>query len=210
MQSEGVHRFGILLPPNFSAFSVTCLIEPLRVANRLASKSLYDWKTISLDGQLVTASNGFPLQPDLSIDEPEDFTNVVVCNGGNDGHLFKDRRAIAWLRRFSRHGTRIGAITSGSWILAYAGLLDDRPCTIHWEELTAFRNTFPHLQVTSNLYEVDRSRFTCGGGTAVFDLILHLIAERMGQTFAMHVSEQLSTIESAPLYYADHNNSNSI
>ncbi|MBW8055866.1 MAG: GlxA family transcriptional regulator, partial [Nitrospira sp.] len=38
--------FGFLLVPNYSMIAFSCAIEPLRMANRLSNKHLYQWVTI--------------------------------------------------------------------------------------------------------------------------------------------------------------------
>ena len=190
---RAARRFGLFLTPDFSAFSVSCFVQPFRVANQLSSEKLYEWETISLDSTLVQASNGLSVRPDrpvsdLSAVRELRLTDLVICDGS---HRRGDERVIARLRGLSRHGTRIGAISSGTWVLAHAGLLQGRPCTIHWEELEAFRSAFPELSSSSNLFEVDEACFTCAGGAAALDLALHLVAEHAGRPFALQVSERL-------------------
>jgi transcriptional regulator GlxA family with amidase domain len=180
---------GFLLIPNFSMMAFTSAIEPLRAANRVAGRPIYAWKLISADGAPVRASNGIELVPHASVAQVE-FCPMVVVVSGIDVRAFVDRPSFAWLRRLAKRGAVIGALSTASWILARAGLLTGRRCTIHWEELTSFTEAFPDLDVTGNLYEIDRDRFTCSGGTAALDLMLHLIAENQGHSVAAAVSEQ--------------------
>jgi transcriptional regulator GlxA family with amidase domain len=86
---------------------------------------------------------------------------------------------------------RVGAIDTGTYVLAKAGLLTGHRCTIHWQNLESFRTEFPDLQVTTNLFEIDRKRFSCSGATAALDLMLYLIGNEYGSELAMQVSEQL-------------------
>ena len=84
----------------------------------------------------------------------------------------------------------IGAISSGPFILAEAGLLNGRRCTVHWEYADAFRARFPRLQVTQDLYVIDRGVFTCSGGTAALDMMLHFVQQVAGAELALGVAEQ--------------------
>jgi transcriptional regulator GlxA family with amidase domain len=84
----------------------------------------------------------------------------------------------------------IGAVNLGSYLLARAGLLDGYRCTVHWENLSGFTEAFPHLEATSEIFEIDRDRFTCSGGMAAFDLMLHAIAGQHGFALASAVSDQ--------------------
>ena len=79
---------------------------------------------------------------------------------------------------------------TGAHLLARAGLLNGHKCTIHWENLPGFVEEFPEIDVTADLFEVDRNRLTCSGGTAALDLMLHLIAARHGQELVSKISEQ--------------------
>ena len=64
-------------------------------------------------------------------------------------------------------------------------------CTIHWQCLPGFAETFPEIEVDAEIYRVDRTRFTASGGTAALDLMLHLIEIDHGRDLAIAVAEQL-------------------
>lgn len=183
-----------LLIPDFSMIAFTSAIEPLRIANRLSGRRLYAWRLASRDGAPVAASNGIVIQVEAGIAAHEPtgagpLPTVVLC-GGLGSERFKDPALFAWLRRWDRRGAAIGALCTGAHVLARAGLLDGHRCTIHWENLPGFMEAFPEIDVTADLYEIDRNRFTCSGGTAALDLMLHRIALAHGEELATRVSEQ--------------------
>jgi transcriptional regulator GlxA family with amidase domain len=181
--------YGFYLHPRFSMLAFTSAVEPLRAANRLAGRKLYEWKIISHDGAPVSSSSLIEVLPHGGIDDFEMLANVVVV-AGLSAHHFEDRKLFAWLRRLARRGCRIGALSTGSYTLAKAGLLDGYRCTIHWENLTSFREDFANLEATGELFEIDRGRFTCSGGTAALDLMLSLMALEHGRELATQVAEQ--------------------
>ena len=85
----------------------------------------------------------------------------------------------------------LGAIDTGSFVLAYAGLLlDGYRATTHWECLESLRSQYPRVVIAPGLFAVDRSRITCAGGTAALDMVLHLIRLRHGHRLAAAVAEQ--------------------
>ncbi len=178
-----------LLVPNFSMIAFTAAVEPLRLANRASGKALYEWRLFSADGRQVRASNGIVLQPEGPIERALRLGTVILCSG-IDGHRYRDRGVFACLRRFDRQGADIGALCTGSHVLARAGLLDGYRCTIHWENLAGFEEEFPDIEVTSELFEVDRHRFTCSGGTAALDMMLNMIALQHGRELAAAVADQ--------------------
>ena len=102
---------------------------------------------------------------------------VFVCAGGNPA-LFADRSVFAWLRRLARKGAVIGGISGGPYLLAKAGLLDERRATLHWEHLPAFREAFPDVAVVPSLFEIDGNRITCSGGISALDMMVAIIEKR--------------------------------
>lgn len=171
-------------------------IEALRIANRVSMAELYQWTTISTDGRPIKASNGMIMQVMQSAaetkiiagrDAPYDY--AFVCSGLSvERH--RDRVAESWLRVQDLQACKIGALCTGTYVLALAGLLREHKCVIHWENLSSFREKFPQIDVSSDLYEVDGRVLTCGGATASLDLMLYLIAEEHGHDLAWKVSEQ--------------------
>ncbi len=182
-------RIGFILIPNFSLIAFTSAIEPLRLANRVSAKALYQWRLVSADGQPVTSSCGVVLHPEGAPAAAEDCHTVMVCSGV-EVHRFADKTLLSWLRRADRRGADIGAVCTGAHILARAGLLDGHRCTIHWENLAGFVEAFPEIEVTTELFEIDRKRFTCSGGTGVIDMMLNVIAMQHGHELAAAVADQ--------------------
>ncbi|MEQ8398326.1 GlxA family transcriptional regulator [Thalassobaculum sp.] len=182
-------KIGFLLIRNFSMMAFTSAVEPLRSANRMSGRTLYEWRIISPDGKPVSASNGIEVVPHHAMAEV-DREKILVVVTGIDVQRYEDERILGFMRRIARQGAIMGALCTGSHLLARAGLLDGRRCTIHWENLGGFTEDFPEIEVSSDLYEIDRDRFTCSGGTAALDMMLHLIGRQHGQTLANQVSEQ--------------------
>lgn len=113
---------------------------------------------------------------------------VFVCAGGNPT-TFGDKSTFSWLRRLARQGTTLGGISGGPFLLAKAGLLNDRRATLHWEHLPAFREAFPHVTVVPSLFEIDGNRITCSGGISALDMMVALIERDHGRPLAAAVGD---------------------
>ena len=163
-------------------------LEPLRMANRLAGKELYAWQLLSETGEAVPASNGLLVSPEVSIEDSRGLHALVAC-GGVDVQRTANRNIIGWLQRIAQRRISLGALCTGSYLLARAGLLDGYRSTIHWENLASMREEFPEIVVTTEVMEIDRDRFTCSGGNAPLDIMLNIIAAHHGQELANAISE---------------------
>jgi AraC family carnitine catabolism transcriptional activator len=180
---------GFLLLPKFSMMAFVAALEPLRVANRLAQRTLYRWEIVSTDGAPVAASSNLTLLADRAMEAAPRYDKLVI-SASFEPEAAYDRATAAWLKRQDRAGTALGAIDTGSFLLAWAGLLDGYRATTHWECLDSFAEQFPKVDVGAGLFIIDRTRFTCAGGTAALDMMLHLIRLRHGQQLAAAVSDQ--------------------
>jgi AraC family carnitine catabolism transcriptional activator len=183
---------GFLLLDRFSMMAFTSALEPLRVVNRAAGRELYRWRVFSLDGQPVRASNGLAVMADAPLCDDKEVRSLVVISSF-DPEVHVTGPTIARLRRLARLGVAMGALDTGAWPLAAAGLLDGYRITLHWEAAPAFAASFPRVELSPKLYEIDRDRFTSAGGTSPLDMMLYLIGQRHGNTLARSVTEQLVT-----------------
>lgn len=189
VSSRPIESVGFLLVPAFSLMSYAAAIEPLRAANTIAGKALYRWHHVTPNDEAATASNGAAFFPDSKVNEPlPEFDLLLVCAGGNPAS-FKDERIFKWLRRLARHGVKMGGVSGGPYILARAGLLYGRRCTIHWEHAPAFQEAFPELELTRSLFELDGDRMTCSGGVAGLDMMVALITHDHGYALGAAVGD---------------------
>lgn len=183
-------RIAFFLVPRFSMMAFAAGIEPLRAANRLSGARLFEWLLVSADGQPVEASNGIAVTTQSSLAELDKVDMVIACAGLEAPDVERNVKVHHQLRRLAHHGSMIGAISSGSFLLAEAGLLAKRRCTVHWEYLEAFRARYPQLEVTEDLYVIDGNVFTCSGGTAALDMMVHFVGQLAGSRLALGVAEQ--------------------
>lgn len=190
VEAEGPRLVGIHLVDNFTMMPFASVVECLRLANYVAKKPLFAWRLFSADGGPVRASNGVPVGVDAPLAEMDGMPQVVVCAG--IGVETQDHRAlIARLRRLATYGTQVGSVCVGTFVLAEAGLLDGYRCTTHWEYIPVLRERYPSLDVRDELFQIDRARFTAGGGTAAIDMMLALIAASVGMPVASAVTDVL-------------------
>jgi len=189
VMTGGSLTIGFLLIPGFSLMSYAAAVEPLRAANQLSGRTLYRWWQTAPGTEPALASNGAAIVSNHEFGTQAVAPDLLlVCAGGNPGE-FSDRRTFSWLRRLSMQGVAIGGISGGPFIVARAGLLAKRRCTVHWEHMPAFQEAFPDVLLTRSLFEIDRDRITCAGGVAALDLMVALITRDHGFELGAAVSD---------------------
>ena len=192
-------HFVFFLAPNFSMIAFTMALEPLRLTNRYYGRDVYTWRLISGDGKAVAASNHVECSVDGSLEEErsrihvDERADMILVCAGMGIENYSNKTLNAWLRASNGRNTSIAGLCTGAWIMAEAGLLDEKRCAIHWENLPGFAERFPEADVYADLFEVDGSIYTCAGGTAALDLMLHLIDEDHDSNVVNRVCEMCLT-----------------
>ena len=187
------------LVPDFTMVAFATAVEPLRIANRMLGYDAYKWRLASVDGRPVFASNGVECAVNGSLEDerrklagPDRPSIVFVCSGINV-ESYANRSVFAWLREEYNRGVGVGGLCTGAHVLASAGLLSNKRCAIHWENLPGFSEAFPKANVFADLYEVDQNVYTCAGGTAAMDMMLKLIGDDFDEGIVNRVCEQVLT-----------------
>ncbi len=181
-------RFAILVFPGFPMMAFSAVIEPLRAANTVAGKPLYQWTIVGHGDGPVAASNGIEITPHFAAAKAPPADYIVVCSGGDADRLSAEE-PLNWIRKNLRRGSHLGSVADGAFYLARAGLLDNFACTLHWRSQPAFVEAFPHIPLVRRIYVIDRTRFTSAGGIGAFDMMLEIIGTQHGEDLSRDVAE---------------------
>ena len=154
------------------------------------------WKLATIDGSSVTTSNGFEITPHVALQQVRKTDLVwvpgIVFTHGSDVARVADSLGPlhAWLRRMHANGARIATHCSGSFILASAGLLDNRKATTSWWQVGAFQKRFPKVKLDHNAILTEQDGIYCAGAmTASLNLGLHLIEDYFGEAVAAYCAK---------------------
>lgn len=184
-------RYVFLLIPGFSPLGFTCAQEALALANRFAGgRSYYEWLLVSEDGAPVAAWNGIEINVDAGLIDLDRRDTLIVC-AGEGAMRGASRKVLGWLRRETRRGMDFGALSSGTYLLAEAGVLRGRRVTTHWEYAGAMSERFPDVQFQESIFAVDGRVFTCAGSASSMDLMLYRIHSDYGAELATWVADQM-------------------
>lgn len=184
-------RIAFVLIEGFALMSFAAATEPLRAANLLAGKRIYDMSFFGagpLASDILNSSSAASVAVDELGEATGEFDLALVVAGG-DPVGYRNARMFQWLRRQASRGCMLGGVSGGPAVLANAGVMENRRMTLHWEHYGALAERHPGLLLEHALYVVDRDRMTCAGGTAPLDMMHALIAGHHGPDFARKISD---------------------
>jgi transcriptional regulator GlxA family with amidase domain len=187
MSSYSPVVFEFLLFNGFSNMVLASALEPLRDVKIRSAQGNVDWVISTLDGAPVRSSSGIQIAPDKPFNAQAKARTLVLISGYQVRDQINEALK-AQLRLAARQAARVVALDTGAWLLASAGLLDGHTATLHWQELDAFEETFPRVQVSHARFVRSGLFITCGGASAALDMTLDLIKSLFGSAAAFDAS----------------------
>lgn len=186
-----LRRIAFVLWPGTHPVTIMPGMAVLRSANRMAGYECYTAHCYTLDDQPILTDEGWQLPASPWRGPVEPITRLWLAADTQQLPEVVPGQFLQHWRGMARDGVAIGALEGGVVPLALTGLLEDHRCAVHWRLIDEFRERFPGISATSQLFEQDRGRLTSSGAQATMDLFLALLAEDHGQDLAALVAEDL-------------------
>ncbi len=172
------------------------VVDTLLIAQRISDiqmPGLLRFETVLVgapERRLVRTADGTALTPMEAADGADlDLLLVPGLMHGSPGELFARRHdysaEIECLRQVHARGIALASACCGTFLLAEAGVLDGQSATTSWWLGAAFRHRYPDIRLDADAMLVEAPGVTtAGGGSAVSDLLLRLVARHGGEALA--------------------------
>jgi transcriptional regulator GlxA family with amidase domain len=141
----------------------------------------------------VTTSRGPAIVADRALASIRGAVDTLVVVGGEGAEdASTDTRLVDWVRRTAPRCRRVASVCTGAFVLAAAGVLDDRRATTHWNSCTRLARDFPRVSVDPDpIFVEDGNVWTSAGVTAGMDLALALVEADLGREVALLTARHL-------------------
>jgi transcriptional regulator GlxA family with amidase domain len=170
--------------------------EVFAQANSLLREQFYQIRIISAAAQQYKTAFQVTLIVDSTIKDFEQEIDTLLIAGGISWQVpirkAENAELVDWLRANCARVRRYGAFSSGSLLLAEAGLLHHKHATTHWSRIEEMTTRYPDVRVLPDRsYVKDGNCYTAAGATTTIDLALSLVEEDLGTEVALEVAKQI-------------------
>jgi transcriptional regulator GlxA family with amidase domain len=180
----------VLIFTDFQLLDAAGPIAVFDTAARECAMPPYRLRVMGEPAGPVTSSSGAQLMAEPLSDDPVD--TLIVAGGRGTREASASPKTLAFIRAASGRARRIASVCTGAFILAEAGLLDDRRATTHWNHAAELARLYPQIRVVPDrIFIRDRTIWTSAGVTAGIDLALALVADDLGEQIAKRAAQQL-------------------
>lgn len=173
------------------------LVGPLQVfnsVNRLAGRSIYAIEVVTSSDRLTIEGEGGVLtfMARRHFAEVDGACDSVLLVCGLRSRSVRDPVLSNWLRTMAAKVRRMGAVCVGAFLLAEAGLLNQRQATTHWRFGREMATRYPKVRVQHDpLWVRDGNIYTSAGISAGIDLALAWVEEDCGAGLAHEAAREL-------------------
>ena len=185
-------KVGIVI---FNEVEVLDFAGPYEVFS-LASKGnekIFEVKTISETGKLISARNGLKVLPDFSYQNEPIFDLLIVPGGyGAEEIEIKNPVMIEWLKSQQNKVEILASVCTGALLLAEAGILDNKRATTHWMDYDRLEKEYPKVEVVRGVKFVDEGHIlTSGGISAGINMSFHIIKRLFGAEVVKDLAKRM-------------------
>ncbi|MFE7166516.1 GlxA family transcriptional regulator [Streptomyces sp. NPDC057616] len=153
---------------------------------------VYDFAVASAEGPLLNTRAGFSMNVAHGLERLEEADLIAVPAGARYGSREFPPELLEALRRGVERGARVLSVCSGVFVLAAAGLLDDRRCAVHWHDADQLARAYPRLTVEPDVLYVDEDPVITSAGTAAgIDACLHIVRKEQGPEVANKIARRM-------------------
>src|SRR5215510_16111182 len=162
-------RLLVIVTPNFNLAATIGFLDPFRASNYLDGSILFRWDLASATGGEVIASNGLSVRTKALREVTSKPQDIVIVSSSWAPETYNSGPLHGALLRWARAGVTLGALDTGAFILAEAGLLRGKHATTHYEHIDSLKELYPDTETTEDLFVYDGQRISCCGGSAAID-----------------------------------------
>ena len=142
--------------------------------------------------RIIDGHFGIPIVAHRHYREIRENVDTLLVAGGAGARKPPDDDLLAWLREMAPRVRRLGSVCTGAFLLAAAGLLNNRRATTHWAYAQELASRYPEVRVDPDpIWIQEGNIFTSAGVTAGMDLALALVEEDYGADVALKVARGL-------------------
>ena len=150
------------------------------------------------DGFLMTDA-GLKLCADRTLDQFDGADTILVAGGVGKFAAMSDDAVSSFLRTWFPKVRRIGSICTGAFLLAAAGILDQRRAVTHWRWCDRLVELYPSIRLDRDaIFVRDGDVYTTAGVTAGIDLALAMVEADCGRDLAMAVAREMVVFAKRP------------
>jgi transcriptional regulator GlxA family with amidase domain len=191
----------------YDGFELLDLSGPAAVfsnANFFTQQQAYRVLVASPSGGLIRCQSGLHIDTRSLKSLKLHHDDTVLVMGAEQIDLLaalQQTQLLRYLQNAAIKAERCGSICSGTFLLAQAGLINEKCVSTHWQASAKLAKLYPHAHVHAHaLYSIDGNLWTSAGASTGIDMALAMVEQDHGSTVMGEVAKKLVLYAKRPGY----------
>ena len=186
-------KIGILVYDGVLTSDVTAPLEVFGVASRLTWFSDYEVVTLAVsDQKTITTEEGLVLGVDAWIGDAPELDVLILTSSYDMDSLIENRKLIDYIESTAKQAEWMASNCSGAYLLAEAGVLNDKRATTWAGGEQDFQRDYPSVNViTDKNVVIDDKVITSNGSLVSYQAALKLLHLMSSSSKAQEVADAL-------------------
>jgi transcriptional regulator GlxA family with amidase domain len=186
-----LHDVAVAACDRVAAFELGVVCEVFGLDRTADGLPGYDFAVCAAEPPPLTTTSGFSIDTRHGVERLAQ-ADLICVPAWRDVDERPPQALLDALRHAVSRGARVMSVCSGAFVLAWAGLLDDRRATTHWRHVEELATRFPRVHVLPDALYVDEGAVLTSAGTAAgIDLCLHIVRKEHGAEVANAVARRM-------------------
>jgi len=189
-EMQQIKKMAFICFPGFQALDLVGPMEVFSLAIPSGSQG-YECHLLSEHGGAVTSISGMTITTEKLV-SLEGFDSLILIGGRQIKELGQLQYLNQYIQKQQSKVKRIISVCTGVFLLAKAGLLNDKKITTHWSCIQELQTLVPSAEVVEDaIYIKSGNIYTSAGISAGMDLALSLVEEDHGKVLSLAVAREL-------------------
>jgi transcriptional regulator GlxA family with amidase domain len=121
--------------------------EVFAVAQTIEGRRAFNVYTAAASADAIVSQGFVKVAPQYTIENCPRPGIIVVPGGGGVNNAMSDEKVMAWIKAAAREAEVTMSVCTGAFMLARAGLLDEKRATTHWASIGRLKKEAPTATV---------------------------------------------------------------
>ncbi|MDX7986886.1 helix-turn-helix domain-containing protein [Xenorhabdus sp. 12] len=181
----------IIVTEGFSTFHLS--VPLIFFGGTMTDKKLFTRLLCAEKEGIVWSKEGTAVNADYNFDAIK-TADIVIIPFWEHVHEPPSESLINAIIAAKKNGSLLVGLCLGTFVLAYAGVLDGHRAATHWEYESQFQQLFPQVKLDVNvLYTEDNGIITSAGTAAALDCCLYIVRHLYGAKTANEMARKMIT-----------------
>ncbi|RYE58324.1 MAG: helix-turn-helix domain-containing protein [Sphingobacteriales bacterium] len=155
-------------------------------------RDYFSIQIIAEESELTIERGLITIRPDATVADnvESDLIIIPALRGDLLSSNYLNRYFVDWIIKKYRQNCEVASLCTGSFLLAFTGLLKAKKCTTHWSYANEFRFYFPDITLVDEKMIVEHNGlYSSGGSNAYWNLLLFLVEKYIDREISILVAK---------------------